>query len=134
MYHESNVQSYMYMYYTCMNNPIVWSIDVYNYVCTCMLYCGRFPLFMKGGSERPLFQYAVHLLNKDIAQVHARTHTPFSFSTGCHNTKHSCTHNSTLEGAMQLKQVPFDFSFHFLYSGILFSILFFDSQKSNHGL
>lgn len=28
----------------------------------------RFPLFAKG-SEKALFQYAVYLLNKDIAQV-----------------------------------------------------------------
>ena len=42
-------------------------------------------------------------------------------------------HNSPLEGAMQLKQVPLDFSFRFLSGGILFSKLFSDSQKSNHG-
>ena len=32
----------------------------------------RFPLYLKG-SERALFQYAVYLLNKDIAQVFSCT-------------------------------------------------------------
>ena len=48
--------------------------------------------------------------------------------------KISNAHNSSLEGAVQLKQAPLDLSFHFLWDGIVFSKLFFDFQKSNHGL
>ena len=38
-------------------------------------------------------------------------------------------HNSSLEGAMQLKQAPLDFSLRFLQGGILFSQLILDSKK-----
>ena len=34
----------------------------------CEYLCIRFPLYWKG-TERALFHYAVHLLNKDIGQV-----------------------------------------------------------------
>ena len=40
-------------------------------VCVCVCVC-RFPLYAKG-SEKALFQYAVFLLNKDIAQVYGST-------------------------------------------------------------
>ena len=44
------------------------SITIFCYSWKSMLPCCRFPLFLKG-SEKALFQYAVYLLNKDIAQV-----------------------------------------------------------------
>ena len=48
-----------------------WDLSPYIPFCyswKSMLPCCRFPLFLKG-SEKALFQYAVYLLNKDIAQV-----------------------------------------------------------------
>ena len=52
--------------------------------------------------------------------------------SGC--TKGFNTHNSSLEGAMKLKFVPFYNSRDALSDGILFSELFSDSKNSNHGL
>ena len=42
----------------------------------CVCVC-RFPLFAKG-SEKALFQYAVFLLNKDIAQVCTHSFADFT--------------------------------------------------------
>ena len=40
----------------------------YNCIDLCVHVVVRFPLYLKG-TEKALFQYAVHLLNKDIGQV-----------------------------------------------------------------
>ena len=43
-------------------------------------------------------------------------------------------YNSSLEGAMRLKLVPFSSSWDALSVGTLFSKLFLDSENQNHGL
>lgn len=50
---------------------LVYTITVLHQLVHCVCTC-RFPLYLKG-VERALFHYAVHLLNKNIAQVDRQT-------------------------------------------------------------